>query len=107
MFSSLCLYPSDLSDHEWEILAPLIPPAKPGGRPRKWPMRKVLNATFYLLRSGCQWRMLPREFPPWSIVHHYFQDVASGWHLGEDQRGFARKDTHAHSSQSPTECRNP
>jgi putative transposase len=54
MFSSLCLYPSDLSDQEWEILAPLIPPAKPGGRPRKWPMRKVLNATFYLLRSGCQ-----------------------------------------------------
>jgi putative transposase len=73
MFSSPCLYPSDLSDHEWEILAPLIPPAKPGGRPRKWPMRKVLNATFYLLRSGCQWRMLPRGFPPWSTVHHYFR----------------------------------
>lgn len=73
MFSSLCLYPSDLSDHEWEILAPLIPPAKPGGPPRKWPMRKVLNAVFYLLRSGCQWRMLPREFPPWSTVHHYFR----------------------------------
>jgi putative transposase len=73
MFSSLRLYPSDLSDHEWEILAPLIPPAKPGGRRRKWPMRKILNATFYLLRSGCQWRMLPREFPPWSTVHHYFR----------------------------------
>jgi hypothetical protein len=43
-----------LSDQEWEILAPLIPPAKPGGRRRKWPMRRVLNATFYLLRSGCQ-----------------------------------------------------
>ncbi len=66
-------YPSDLSDQEWEILAPLIPPAKPGGRRRKWPMRKILNATFYLLRSGCQWRMLPREFPPWSTVHHYFR----------------------------------
>ena len=73
MFSSLCLYPSDLSDQEWEILAPLIPPAKLGGRPRKWPMRKILNAIFYLLRSGCQWRMLPREFPPWSTVHHYFR----------------------------------
>ncbi len=66
-------YPSDLSDQEWEILAPLIPPAKPGGRRRKWPMRKILNAHFYLLRSGCQWRMLPREFPPWSTVHHYFR----------------------------------
>jgi putative transposase len=73
MFSSLRLYPSDLSDQEWEILAPLIPPAKPGGRRRKWPMRKILNATFYLLRSGCQRRMLPREFPPWSTVHHYFR----------------------------------
>ena len=69
----LCPYPSDLSDREWELLAPLIPPAKPGGRPRKWPMRKMLNAVFYLLRSGCQWRMLPREFPPWSTVHHYFR----------------------------------
>ena len=73
MLSSLCLYPSDLSDQEWEILTPLIPPAKPGGRPRKWSMRKILNAVFYLLRSGCQWRMLPREFPPWSTVHHYFR----------------------------------
>jgi len=54
MSSPLCLYPSDLSDHEWKILAPLIRPAKPGGRPRKWPMREILNAIFYLLRSGCQ-----------------------------------------------------
>ncbi len=73
MSSSLCLYPSDLSDREWEIFAPLIPPAKPGGCPRKWPTRKLLNAIFYLLRSGCRWRMLPREFPPWSTVHHYFR----------------------------------
>ena len=73
MYSSLCLYPSDLSDREWEIFASLIPPAKPGGRPGKWPTRKILNAIFYLLRSGCQWRMLPREFPPWSTVHHYFR----------------------------------
>ena len=54
MVSPLCPYPSDLSEHEWEILAPLIPPAKPGGRPRKWPMKKILDAVFYLLRSGCQ-----------------------------------------------------
>jgi putative transposase len=50
--------------------APLIPPAKLGGRPRKWQMCKMLNALFYLLRSGRQWRMLPREYPPWSTVHH-------------------------------------
>jgi len=66
-------YPSDLTDAEWAILAPLIPAAKPGGRPRKWAMRAVLNAIFYPLRAGCAWRMLPRCFPPWSTVHHYFR----------------------------------
>ena len=66
-------YSSNLSDHEWEILVPLIPIAKPGGRPRKWPMRTILDAIFYVLKTGCQWRMLPREFPPWSTVHHYFR----------------------------------
>ena len=64
-------YPSDLSDAEWAILAPLIPPAKPGGRPRKWPMRTVLNSIFYVLRSGCAWRLLPHDFPPWQTVYHY------------------------------------
>ena len=76
MPSPTCPYPSDLSDREWKILAPLIPLiplAKPGGRPRKWPLHKTLNAVFYLSRSGCQWRMLQREFPPWSTVHHYFR----------------------------------
>ena len=63
-------YPGDLTDAEWAILAPLIPAAKPGGRPRKWPMRSVLDAIFYLLRAGCAWRMLPQGFPPWSTVHH-------------------------------------
>ena len=66
-------YSSNLSDHEWEILVPLIPLAKPGGRPRKWPMRTILDAIFYVLKTGCQWRMIPREFPPWSTVHHYFR----------------------------------
>ena len=70
MYLPLCPYPSDLSDQAWEILAPLIPPAKLGGRPHKWQMCKMLNALFYLLRSGRQWRMLPREYPPWSTVHH-------------------------------------
>jgi putative transposase len=54
MSSPLYPYASDLSDQEWEILAPLIPPAKPGGRPRKWPMhKKILNAVFYVVRTGC------------------------------------------------------
>jgi putative transposase len=63
-------YPSDLTDAEWAILAPLIPAAKPGGRPRKWAMRAILDAIFYLLRAGCARRMLPQCFPPRSTVHH-------------------------------------
>jgi putative transposase len=69
-------YPSDLSDAEWANLAPLIPPAKPGGRPRKWPMRTILDGIFYVLRSGCAWRLLPHDFPPWQTVYHYAQPRA-------------------------------
>lgn len=67
-------YPSDLSDAEWEIIEPLIPPAKPGGRPRKHDMREILNGIFYFLRSGCAWRLLPHDFPPWQTVYHYFRE---------------------------------
>jgi putative transposase len=56
-------YPSDLSDEEWAILEPLLSSAEKRGRPPKWPLRHVANAVFYLLRSGCSWRMLPREYP--------------------------------------------
>jgi transposase len=66
------VYPSDLSDDEWAILESLIPPGKAGGRPREVEMRAVLNGIFYVLRSGCAWRMLPREYPPRSTVYHYF-----------------------------------
>ena len=66
-------YPTDLTDTEWTLLAPLIPAAKPGGRPRTTDMREVVNAILYSLRSGCQWRMLPQEFPPHQTVYHYFQ----------------------------------
>lgn len=66
-------YPSDLTDEQWAIIAPLIPPPKPGGRPRTVNMREVLNAIFYQNRSGCQWRMLPGEFPPWGTAHYYYR----------------------------------
>ena len=67
-------YPSNLSDEEWARLAPLIPPASPGGRPRKTDMRAAMNAIFYLLRTGCPWRYLPRdEFPPRSTVYNIFR----------------------------------
>jgi putative transposase len=66
-------YPTDLSDAEYACLAPLLPPPKPRGRPWKHPVREVLDALFYLVRAGCQWRLLPREFPPWQTVSHWFR----------------------------------
>jgi putative transposase len=66
-------YPSDLSDMEWRIIAPLLPATKPGGRPRATNLRLVVNAIFYILRSGCAWRMLPNNFPPYSTVYMYFK----------------------------------
>jgi len=65
-------YPSDLTNREWVLLQPLLPRAKSGGRPRKTDLREVINATTYLLRTGCSWRMLPHEFPPWQTVYEYF-----------------------------------
>jgi putative transposase len=65
------LYPSDLTDREWEYIKTLIPPAKPGGRDRTTDMRLTVNAIFYLNRTGCQWRYLPHEYPPWQTVYGY------------------------------------
>jgi transposase len=66
-------YPSDLTDAEWALAAPLIPPAKRGGRPRTVEVREVLNGIFYILATGCQWRALPKDLPPRSTVHEYLQ----------------------------------
>jgi putative transposase len=71
-------YASDLSDAQWAIVAPMIPPAKPGGRPREVDMREVFNGILYLLRSGCSWRLLPHDLPPWGTVHFYYRQ----WRLG-------------------------
>ena len=65
-------YTSDLSDAEWAILEPLIPPAKTGGRPRTTNMRDVVDAIFYLLKTGCQWANLPGDFPAYSTVFDYY-----------------------------------
>jgi putative transposase len=66
-------YPSDLTDEQWAELKPLIPPAHPGGRPRKTDPREVVNALLYVTRQGCTWRALPHDFPPWRTVYNYFQ----------------------------------
>jgi putative transposase len=66
------LYDTDLSDAAWMLVRPHLPAGKPGGRPRSTCLRAVVNAVFYLLRTGCQWRLLPRGFPPRSTVYHYY-----------------------------------
>jgi transposase len=65
-------YPSDLSDAQWQHIAPLIPPAKPGGRPRSVDIREVLNGILSITRGGNDWRMLPHDFPPWETVYYSF-----------------------------------
>ncbi len=67
------VYQSDLSDVEWSFLQSLVPEPKTGGRPTSWSRRSVLNGLFYLLRSGCPWRMIPREYPPWQTLYRYFR----------------------------------
>jgi len=79
-------YPTDLSDIEWFLLEPLVPPAKTGGRNRDVNIREVLNAIFYTLRSGCAWRLLPHDLPPWQTVYGYFRRwrIAGVWEAIND-----------------------
>ena len=69
-------YPSDLTDVQWDNIEPLFPPqqrpAGRAGRPRTYTVREIVNAICYLARSGCAWRMLPHDFPPWKTVSYYF-----------------------------------
>jgi transposase len=64
-------YPSDLTEGEWALIEPMIPPARRGGRKRSVDVREVLNAIFYVLWTGCQWQALPKDLPPKSTVHDY------------------------------------
>jgi putative transposase len=66
-------YPTDLTDSEWQMIESLLPVPNKPGRPRKYTMRAVLNAVFYVLRTGCQWRCLPHDFPTWKTVYHYLR----------------------------------
>ncbi len=65
-------YESDMRDCEWRLLEPWMPPPSVHGRPRLWPTREIVNAIFYVLRSGCPWRLLPDSFPPWQTVYRWF-----------------------------------
>jgi putative transposase len=66
-------YPTDLSDEEWSCIEPYLPTPKAPGRPRVYTLREITDAIFYIVRSGCAWRLLPHDFPPWKTIHHYFR----------------------------------
>jgi transposase len=68
-------YPSDVTEEEWAVIAPLIPPARRGGRQRSVNIREVFNGVLYILSTGCQWRAIPKDFPPRSTLFHYL----AGW----------------------------
>ena len=72
------MYPSDLTDDEWQRIKPFFPDPgydKPkNGRPRDWPYRLILDAIFYINKTGCQWRQMPSDFPPWGTVYTYFRN---------------------------------
>ena len=80
------IYDTDLNDAAWAWVAPYLPEAQPGGRPRTTDLRAVLTAIFYLLRTDCQWRLLPREFPRPGTVYHYFRAWKEAGLLAELQR---------------------
>jgi transposase len=66
-------YPSDLTDEQWAQVERFIPAPKSGGRPAKYQRREIVNALLYINRTGCQWRALPHDFPPWDSVYWYFR----------------------------------
>ena len=66
-------YPTDLSDTEWELIKPLVPSVKSGGRPALHQRREIVDALAYWLRAGCAWRLLPHDLPPWQTVYHYWR----------------------------------
>jgi transposase len=87
-------YPSDLSDAEWVLVAPMIPPpARRGGRRRSVNVREVLNAIFYVLSTGCQWNAMPKDLPPTSTAHFYFFVMGLGRHVGSYSRRTLCSDT--------------
>ena len=65
-------YQTDLTDAEWVVIEPHLPPAHGTGRPRSWPMREIVNGIFHVMRAGCPWRLLPSDLPPWGTIYRWF-----------------------------------
>jgi putative transposase len=74
LFMQRKAYDTDVSDQEWSLLQPTLPKAKHGGRPREAEMREIINGLFYLTKTGCQWRNMPHDFPPWQTIYTYFRN---------------------------------
>jgi putative transposase len=66
-------YPTDMTEEQQNIIVPLLPPPRSGGRPPKWSPAEIINAVLYIVRAGCAWRLLPHDFPPWQTVYCYFR----------------------------------
>ena len=96
-------YPSDLTDAQWAHLEPLLPPVRPGGRPRAHPLREVIDALRYVLRGGIAWRALPHDYPPWQTVYHFFRmwRLDGTWEkLNDELRGLVRERAGRHAQPS-------
>ncbi|MFJ2854558.1 transposase [Streptomyces rubiginosohelvolus] len=75
MSGSVGGYPSNLADEQWALVEPLLPPARvgpKGGRREKHPRRRIVDAIFYVMRTGCAWRQVPKDFPPWPTVYYWY-----------------------------------
>jgi transposase len=94
-------YPSDLTDDQWLLIEPHIPPEKPGGRHRSVDMREVFNGILYLNRTGCAWRLLPHDLPPWGTVHYYYRRFRreGAWELIHDR---LREQVRTDAGKEPT-----
>ena len=98
-------YPSDTTDEEWTEIAPLIPPARRGGRKRAVNIREILNGLLYVLSTGCQWRAIPPEFPPRSTLFYYFgRWEAEGTLRRLHDALYVRWREQAERAASPTAC---
>ena len=104
---SRAAYPSDLTEAQWALMAPLIPSAEPGGRGREVDMHEIFNAIIYVLRSGCSWRMLPHDLPPWGTVHYYYRRFRRDGTLRESPRPLTNQGTHGGGPPPPPQCGHP
>jgi transposase len=97
------LYSTDLTDAAWALVSPLLPPPRAVGRPRTTDLRAVIDAILYVLRTGCQWRLLPRDFPVWGTVYHYFRTWKNtGVWTGVHREIYEQARVHAGRAECPS-----